>query len=1097
MQKRGGLTVEFCIIFAFLLSLFAPLRAQTVVSQGALSGTVRDDSGGSVAGARLILTEESKSLIRESVSGRDGSFLLPSLIAGVYSVRVEKEGFSTERMNGLRIDIGLASIEITLHVGEVRTAIEIRPPSETELHAESNAIGSLIDSGRVQQLPLNGRNFLDLSLLAAGTGSVSPASNAFSSNVGPPSRTIILPATLPSTGSYSLNGINITGSRDGELAISPSIAAIDQFKVQESFLMPDQGNNPASISIVTKSGTNQFHGQVFEFLRNDVMDARSFFATGLEDLKQNQFGFASGGPLRKDRLWFYGFYEGLRELMAFSTAGYSPTEPMFAGNFTADGRVVYDPATYDVASGTRQPFPNNVIPASRINPVANKLLKYYVPGTSLASMPGNIYGNPRNTLNDDQGGLRLDAALSSRSQLFLQILGQSTPSNQPGLYPLSGLLYQNGSRLAMVQHVWSMNPRALNSLRIGFLRNIAIGGNQGQNQDSVLPLLGIWNTNDTHGVSAINLQGYSGFGRSNGEVGNRDNAWQLDDEITYTRGAHSFAFGAGLRYRRGWHLNGNSQALGTLSFQPGFTAQLGLNSAGQPVPAANSGDSFADFLLGLPVNGVLGGVPVVQYRATQITPYFQDNWRLSPNLTLNYGLSWFLETPPNPQGWARNYVHGFDPATGLVTYAALGQINPQAVATDRNNLSPRLGLAWKPARLKATVIRAGGGIYYSAFPWILAPDSLLNGSPIGAGASFTNPLTNPLPTYAMGLNIFPPAPSGGITSAYAANLPPGTLASAVNPGLRTACVSQWNVSIQHSLSGRDVLELDYLGASGHKLVNLYDLSQCRPGADLFCAPASKPWPRYSALLYVDSSGNSSYEALFARYEHRVNSGLNLRLEYSLAKALTDTFQSGQTLYDQISECRRCSKGPATFDVRNRMVGSLVWEMPFGKGQHFARDLPGWTEAALGKWTFTAIATFATGQPILLSGPNQTGSTLLNSLPNRVCDGRNSQLSENVRNNGFLWFDPTCFPVPPVGFFGNSGPTVLNGPGLDNWDIGLEKSFTVPGEVVRPVLRAELFNAWNHTQFQPPNANSGAGMNFGRISATRPPRLVQLALKIAW
>jgi hypothetical protein len=386
-------------------------------------------------------------------------------------------------------------------------------------------------------------------------------------------------------------------------------------------------------------------------------------------------------------------------------------------------------------------------------------------------------------------------------------------------------------------------------------------------------------------------------------------------------------------------LNGNSQALGTLSFQPVFTAQLASNSTGQPVPLPNTGDSFADFLLGLPVNGVLGGVPVVQYRAKQFAPYYQDTWRLSRHLTLNYGLSWFLETPPDPQGWARNYVHGFDFGTGLLTYAALGQINPEAMTADRNNLSPRVGLAWKPAALRTTVIRAAAGIYYSAFPWVLAPDSLLNGSPIGAGASFTNPLTNPLPTYAMGVNVFPPAPSGPITSAYVENLPPGTMASAVNSVLRTAYVSQWNFGLQHSLSGADSLELDYLGASGHKLLNVYDLDQCRPGSSLFCDPASKPWLRYGAFLYVDSSGNSSYEALLAKYEHRVTSGLDLRFEYTMAKALTDTFQSGQTLYNQISDCRRCSKGPATFDVRNRAVSSLLWETPFGRGRRVAETCP--------------------------------------------------------------------------------------------------------------------------------------------------------------
>jgi hypothetical protein len=1075
------------------------LLAQTTMSGGALAGTVRDESGAFVAGAKLILTEESKGLVRKSESARDGTFLFPSLIAGVYSLRAEALGFSTEQMNGLKIEIGeVGSVNLTLHVGEIRTAIEVLPPTAAEQHAESNALGSVVDSERIESLPLNGRNFLDLALLASGAVNVSPANNLFANNVGPPSRTIILPATLPTSASYSLNGINITGSRDGELALSPSIAAIDQFKVQENFLMPDQGSNPASVNIVTKSGTNLFHGEAFEFFRNGILDARTFFAAGPEDLKENQFGLAFGGRLRKDRVWFYGFYEGLRQLTAFSSAGYNPTEDMFEGTFAGIGRVIYDPATLDPALGSRQPFPNNTIPTSRINTVAINLLNYYLPGTSLSSIPNNIFGNPRNTLNDNQGGLRLDAIVNPKSQLFLQIFGQSTPADQPRLYPLSGLLYQNKSQLAMAEHIWSVNPRVMNTLRIGFLRNIAIGGNEGQDQGSILPSVGIANTNDTHGVSAVNLQGYSGFGRSNGQVGNRDNAWQFDDEITYIRGTHSFALGLGLRYRRGWHLNGNSQALGTLSFQPAFTAQLTRNSIAQLIPAPNSGDAFADFLLGYPVTGVLGGLPAVQYRATQFAPYLQDSWKVSGNLTLNLGLSWFVDTPPNPQGWARRYVHGFDSGTGLLTYAALGQIDPQAVATDWNNLSPRLGLAWKPSALSGTVIRAAGGIYYSAFPWVLAPDSLLNGSPTSAGVSFTNSLTQPMPTYALGRNIFPPAPSGGITSTYAASLPAGTTASALNPGFRTAYVSQWNFSLQHSLSLSDLVEINYLGASGHKLLNLFDLAQCKPTPNLFCDPASKPWPRYASLAYVDSSGNSSYEALLLKYEHQVASGLNLHFEYTLAKTLADTFQSGQVIYDQISNCRSCSKGPATFDVRNRAVSSLVWDVPLGRRQRFGRGLPRWGDAVLREWIITAITTFATGQPVLLTAPNQTGgSAPINSLPNRVCDGRNSQHAGNVRDNGFLWFDPSCFPVPAVGFFGNSGPTVINGPGLNNWDIGAQKSFVLPREPVRLQFRAEAFNAWNHTQFQPPNGNSRADANFGRISASRPARLIQLALKCAW
>jgi hypothetical protein len=251
------------------------------------------------------------------------------------------------------------------------------------------------------------------------------------------------------------------------------------------------------------------------------------------------------------------------------------------------------------------------------------------------------------------------------------------------------------------------------------------------------------------------------------------------------------------------------------------------------------------------------------------------------------------------------------------------------------------------------------------------------------------------------------------------------------------------------------------------------------------------------LLYGDSSGNSSHSALIVKYEHRMNRGLNVRFEYAFAKTLTDAWQSALSSNNQIAQCRRCSKSPANFDVRQRVAGSVIGELPFGRGRRHGSGMPRWADRIAGQWTVTAFVTFASGQPIALRGPNQTGSTLINHLPNRVCGGRNDQLSGDIRNNGFLWFEAACFPVPPVGFFGNSAPTVLSGPGLRNWDLGVEKSFSLRGDSARIQLRAEMFNAWNHAQFQQPNGDAGAGANFGRISATRPPRLIQLGLKFLW
>ena len=413
---------------------------QAPLGAASFGGTVRDPRNIAIVGARISLTEKSKSLVRQSDSDESGSFRFPGIEPGPYAFQVSKAGFATYAVDRLDIEVGQqAVVDVVLQVGEIRTVVTVSASEQASLEAASNALGMVVDSARVRDLPLNGRNFLQLALLAGGAVDISPANDNMGANVGHPARMIVLPGTLPYSVGYFLNGIPIRGSRDGELALNLSVAAIDQFKVQEGFLMPDQGPSPAAVNVVSKSGGNQFHGEAFEFLRNSSLDARSFFAT-TEDLKQNQFGFALGGPLVKRRVWFHGFYEGLREISAFTRAAYSPTEAMFQGDFSGTGRSLYDPASYNSASGTRQPFPNNVIPPSQINPVAKNLLPYYLPGSSLASIPANLAGTPRNTLNDDQGGRRFDAALGRDQQLFAQLFHQNSPASNRGLYPLSGLL---------------------------------------------------------------------------------------------------------------------------------------------------------------------------------------------------------------------------------------------------------------------------------------------------------------------------------------------------------------------------------------------------------------------------------------------------------------------------------------------------------------------------------------------------------------------------------------------------------------------------------------------------------------------------------
>jgi hypothetical protein len=797
--------------------------------------------------------------------------------------------------------------------------------------------------------------------------------------------------------------------------------------------------------------------------------------------------------VRKDRLWFYAFYEGLRQLQAFSSSAFTPTAAMFGGDFSALAARIYDPNTYNSQTNARQPFPNNVIPTNRINTVSANLLKYYLPGASLAQRPANLFGNPHNVLNDDQWGGRLDFAINSKQNLYGQFIHQNDPAVNPGLFPYSGSAFPNSSDFIMLQHVWTISPTFINTARAGFTRNVALYGNQGAALGHVLGAIGLPNTFDDRGISGVTIQGYAGFGHSAGDLGNIDNSYQLDDSVNFIRGNHNLQFGGSIRYRRTWQQNANAGALGGLTFQPLLTAQLTTNAQGLPAPQSNTGDAFADFLLGLPQNGSVNGLPRIPYRFTQYMPYIGDTWKMTRTLTLNYGISWLGATVPDPQNWARSLPHDLDRKTGLLTYAALGQVDPKIVSFDGNNFAPRLGFAWSPAFLPRTVIRAGAGVYYA--------DSALLEMQFGMVAPpFTNPLaftqaqTDPVPRYIMGTNVYPALSLPPLNASFAASLPAGTTPFLVNPSSRTPYIEQWNLSIQHGLSNSDMIEADYIGNSSHRLQNRYDSDQCVATANLFCDSATRPFPRYAALLTSDTNGNSSYQALVARYQHRAAAGLNLRAEYTFAKALTDTWESGGSTQSQITICRHCDKGPSSFNQRQRFVVSTIYDLPFGRRRAMGKNMARALDYVAGGWTVTAITSFSTGTPIFLTGPNRTGSSYITHRPNRLCDGRKDDLLHNLRSDGLLAFDTSCFAVPAVGFFGNAGRDILNGPGNNNWDLGFQKFFPLGAELRRLEFRAEMFNAFNHAQFGQPNANS-ADVNFGRVSSASAPRLVQLSLKL--
>jgi hypothetical protein len=460
-------------------------------------------------------------------------------------------------------------------------------------------------------------------------------------------------------------------------------------------------------------------------------------------------------------------------------------------------------------------------------------------------------------------------------------------------------------------------------------------------------------------------------------------------------------------------------------------------------------------------------------------------------LTLNYGISWFKATVPDPVGQYAHWPHGFDYNSGLLTYAALGQVSPEVIHPHNLDFTPRLGFAWQPKVLPRTVIRGGVGIYYADYQlgwtqWaMLAP-------PFSNSATLSN-VGQTSPAYLLGQNVFPTPLSStlpAVDSTYAASLK-NAAPFLLDPNARTPYMQQWNFTVQHILSNNDLVEVLYMGSSNHDLLTRYDVTQCRPALpNLQCVASTRLYPQYTSLLESLNSGNSSYEALVGRFDHRLSSGLNARFEYTLAKALTDSTEANNP---QIGTCRACEKGRTSYDSRHRAVLSVIYDVPVGRGRQFGLYMSRLLNAGGGGWTVTAIGTFQTGIPVALSAPNLTGAAYGQERPNRTCDGTASM--GELRSNGLKQFDTTCFSLPESGLFGDSGWNVLSGPGINNWDVGIQKYFSVT-ERVRFQFRAEMFNAFNHAQFGLPDGNV-ADAGFGLVGSATSPRLVQFALKLLY
>jgi hypothetical protein len=434
-----------------------------------------------VPGAEVVLTNTSTGVVLTASTDGSGSYSFPSAPPGVYSLQVSKGGFASYKVSQFTVTVGQHATEnATLNVASSAATVVVEASGLSNLlDTQSNDLGTVIGPQSVQQLPLNGRNFLQLGLLSGATQPTSGAANSSIAQTGHPGMSINIAGNQSDYTMYVVNGLQTLGSRAGNTSLNLSVGAIDQFEVHYGFFMPDMGPNPGIVDVVTKSGTNHLHGEVYEFVRNNQMEARNYFSINSSTgqpiapgpYHQNQFGFDFGGPVLKNKLFYFVNYEGYRQTQSAIQNAYTPTAAMFNGDFSQTGVNIFDPSTYNPATNVRKQFQGNIIPADRISPASKALLAYYLPGSSLASKPNNVSGTPKTTLNSDQFMGRIDYSINQRNQLFFQGNWLNSPANNPGLFPGQGIAFPLDTELVNVGWNWTLSSTKVNELRVGGIRD--------------------------------------------------------------------------------------------------------------------------------------------------------------------------------------------------------------------------------------------------------------------------------------------------------------------------------------------------------------------------------------------------------------------------------------------------------------------------------------------------------------------------------------------------------------------------------------------------------------------------------------------------
>ncbi len=1121
-----------CVLL-FLLGLALPGFGQS--NYAVLTGTVSDSQHLPVAGAAVELTAASTGAVRRVVTNQRGLFEAPALLPDDYELKVEASGLTTAKQS-LRLEVGQKlAVDITLLVGSVTQGVKVTAGSEV-LQTTDASVGEVVEPTSIRELPLNGRMLIDLVLTVPGAhvgfGAQTGSTNPLYWRPGQRSA-VVIGGSRPNANFFLLDGATNTDPTFNTQNLSPSPDAVKEFQVETSSYTADMGGaGGGQINIVTHSGSSQYHGTIYEFLRNGAMDASTFESMGNKHLVQNNFGASFGGPLFGKKTFFFVNYEGLRLARADAQILTVPTQDEIMGDFSMSSVKIYDPTTAvknpsfnpSLPTGpsnfpyTRSQFPNNQIPSDRINPLLESFLLQYLPAPNMMMTAGaadsNNYLDVRNENHiQDQGTFRVDHNFSNGDTLLARYSAggengfspssgvTATTENLPGF----GVNFNNLSQQAVGSwnHMFASNRVNTVSLALSRLSMDRTSQNDGINDIvSALGIQGIgFGGKNAWGAPWFAVQGYTGIGDT--FAATPMHAWdttiEVRDTYAWQRGRHGMKFG-GEFHRYIWPMWGFFQNRGFYQYTTGYTTEFGFNNG--------SGSGLAGLLLSLPaVKQRQAGVPQMDLRAWGTAAFAEDSWQVTPTTTLNLGLRYEYTSPLyDKQNTNTNLIFN----NGIPSVFIGGQLGyPRGLMyANKHNFAPRLGIA-KNLPGRGLVLHAAYGIFFTPVDLNTWCNQRHNVPFVFPETQQADNFTPPAALFNTGMNFGTPVLGTG-------TLTPTTVSfTAFDPHAPAQYVQQWNASVQKSFGQNTSLEVGYIGSRGFHLQRAHLINNTLPGpgplgprrpfktltfvpgtvltpSSATAVVQSETFP-VSTINLLENTAQSWYDAGYLNVRRRYSHGLSFLANYTLAKTLTNApdFRSAmdESSIPQNNLNLNLEKGPGC-DVRHRFALSSVYDIPAFRRKE-------WIRLVTQDWHFSTIYQVQSGMPLTISvfGDTANSGTVLGENPIRA-NVTGQPVFGTGTHTATEWFNPAAFAAPPAFTYGNAGRNSVYGPPMQTLDFALARVFRI-SERTNFQFRAEAFNALNKVNLGTPNRFVNTPQ-FGTITmAMTPGREIQLSARLSF